>query len=310
MSFRLFIYYCAVCGGWAAFLGWIVGRRFAPAGDDMAFARTVFQGFVLGSTVALALGLLDAFWNHPVSQFVQILLRAGVALLVSALGSYAGAALGQLLYSKTQQAALVVVGWTAIGLLIGVSVGAYDVLAHLARGESIAAARRKAVHGLLGGALGGLLGSTLYLLLGADWGVAQFFKKPSEQIRISSALGFVALGLSIGLFIGLAQIMLKEAWITVEAGFKAGREMILAKAETVIGRAEGCDIGLFGDQAVERTHAKILLRENRYYLADAGSTSGTFLNDQKIAQPTLLRAGDRIRLGNCVLRFGERQKNT
>ena len=60
-------------------------------------------------------------------------------------------------------------------------------------------------------------------------------------------MGFVALGMCIGLLIGLAQVILKEAWVRVEAGFRAGREMILSKPEVTIGRAESCDIGLFGD---------------------------------------------------------------
>src|SRR5207253_3058764 len=72
-------------------------------------------------------------------------------------------------------------------------------------------------------------------------------------------LGFVAIGASIGLLVGLAQIILKEAWIKVEAGFRPGRELIIAKEKTTIGRAEGSDIALFGDSGVEKTHANIVL---------------------------------------------------
>jgi pSer/pThr/pTyr-binding forkhead associated (FHA) protein len=53
---------------------------------------------------------------------------------------------------------------------------------------------------------------------------------------------------------------------------------------------------------------RILLRENRYLLADADTPGGTYLNDRRITQPTLLNSGDRIRLGNSVIEFGERQK--
>ena len=73
-------------------------------------------------------------------------------------------------------------------------------------------------------------------------------------------MGFVALGMCIGLLVGLAQVILKEAWIKVEAGFRSGREMILAKDKTSIGRAEGVDIPLFGDAAVGRLHAHIVQR--------------------------------------------------
>src|SRR5262249_50084533 len=94
----------------------------------------------------------------------------------------------------------------------------------------------------------------------------------------------------------------------VEKGFRAGRELILSKAQTVIGRAEGCDIGLFGDNAVAKAHARIRQDGDRYYLEDNDTEGGTFLNDERITEPTLLRAGDRIRVGRAVLRFGERQK--
>jgi hypothetical protein len=154
------------------------------------------------------------------------------------------------------------------------------------------------LNGLLGGALGGALGGFLF----------EQMSTLERLPRSSLALGLVILGVSIGLLIGLAQIILKEAWVKVEKGFRAGREMMLSKAETTIGRAESCDIGLFDDQAIEPTHARILLERKRYVLADAGTPDGTYVNDQRIAGPTPLHSGDLIRVGHSLLRFGERQK--
>ena len=98
---------------------------------------------------------------------------------------------------------------------------------------------------------------------------------------------------------------MKEAWLRVEAGFRAGRELILSKAETTIGRAEGCDIGLYGDTGVERLHARIVQQHGHYVLADAGTPSGTLVNGQRLVEPTLLRDGDAIQVGRSMLRFGE-----
>jgi pSer/pThr/pTyr-binding forkhead associated (FHA) protein len=106
----------------------------------------------------------------------------------------------------------------------------------------------------------------------------------------------------------LAQVILKEGWLRVEAGFRVGREILLTKEEVLIGRAEVCDIGLFGDSSIERTHARILRQNNRYILVDEGSTAGTFINDWRVTQPTPLKSGDAIRLGSNILRFGERQR--
>jgi pSer/pThr/pTyr-binding forkhead associated (FHA) protein len=118
----------------------------------------------------------------------------------------------------------------------------------------------------------------------------------------------VALGLCIGLMVSLTQVILRESWLQVEAGFRAGREMLLIKPVLTIGRAEACDIGLFGDPDIERLHARILRQGDQFFLADAGSSSGTYLNDQRINGPAPLRSGDAIRVGKAVLRFGERQK--
>jgi pSer/pThr/pTyr-binding forkhead associated (FHA) protein len=105
-------------------------------------------------------------------------------------------------------------------------------------------------------------------------------------------------------------VLLKEAWLRVEAGFRPGRELIIGKAEWTIGRAEACDLGLFGDNTVERQHARILLQGDRYYVVDNNTPAGTYLNEQRISGPAPLRAGDRIRVGKHVLMFGERQKRS
>jgi pSer/pThr/pTyr-binding forkhead associated (FHA) protein len=112
----------------------------------------------------------------------------------------------------------------------------------------------------------------------------------------------------IGLFIGLAQVILKEAWVRVEKGFRPGRELILTRPETTIGRAEGCDIGLFGDPEVEKTHLRIVRRGGEYLAVDAGTPGGTFVNGRRIQEATALRSGDLIQVGKAVLRFGERQQ--
>jgi pSer/pThr/pTyr-binding forkhead associated (FHA) protein len=63
---------------------------------------------------------------------------------------------------------------------------------------------------------------------------------------------------------------------------------------------------LYGDQAVERLHARIVRSGDRFLLIDAGTKSGTFLNGQRIARQQRLHNGDMIVMGNSVLRFGER----
>jgi hypothetical protein len=306
MSFRLFVYYCAVCGAWAAFLGWGLGRVLGPQTMESAFARTVLRGLSLGLLLAFGLGLVDALFSSRGTA--SVVLRGLFVAAVGLVGGLLGAAVGQGLYSLSDGMAAEILrafGWVLTGLLIGASVGVFDVIARLARGEGAGGAVKKVINGLIGGGAGGLIGAALYIMLAEA--LSRIFKR--DDILSSGAWGMVVLGACIGLFIGLAQVILKEAWVRVEAGFRPGRELILTKDVITIGRAESCDIGLFGGQGVEKVHARITHKGNRYLLSDDDTPGGTYVNDEKISEPTPLRNGDTIRLGNCVLRFGERAKH-
>jgi predicted membrane-bound spermidine synthase len=296
MSFKLFIYYCALCGAWAAFLAWGLVQGLGVGAVDSAFLRVILIGGILGALVAGAVGLMDAILNAKGSQrFV----RVALCMVLGGLGGMFGGLIGQVLY-ETISHLLLFIGWIIAGGLIGASVGAFDLLRAVAMKQDLRMPLRKALNGVYGGFLGGLIGG---LVFGVVSGI-EFLP------RSGLALGLVILGLCIGLLIGLAQVFLKEAWLKVESGFRAGREVMLSKDETTIGRAESCDVGLFGDNAVERTHARILQKDNRYVLADAETPGGTFLNGKPIRKPTPLRDGDSIGVGNSVLRFGERQKRS
>src|SRR5207237_7544683 len=131
-------------------------------------------------------------------------------------------------------------GWAVTGLLIGSAVGTFDVLTRLTKREDWSGARRKLRNGLLGGVVGGAVGGGLSLLIGG-LGLSVFRGKDRDLLWSPTAIGFLVLGLSIGLLIGLAQVLLREAWVRVQVGFRAGRELILSKPEVTIGRAEPCD---------------------------------------------------------------------
>jgi hypothetical protein len=302
MSFRLFIYYCALCGGWAAFVGWLLGRLVHPTNEvGMAGIR----GMWVGMFIALGLSLVDSFWNVSFKQVGLVLQRVGVAVLVGCVGGLLGGMLGQLLFGVS--AVFFVVGWTLTGVLVGTSVGVFEILSGIVRQQDMRGAKRKLINGMIGGTVGGVIGGILALLF------RLVFTKllgggNMERFWSPSSWGFVALGACIGLLVGLAQVILKEAWIKVEKGRRAGREMILGKQRTTIGRAEACDIGLFGDNQIEKFHASIVQAGNRYFLEDAGTPAGTFVNERKVVGRVPLNSGDLIRLGSNVLCFRERKK--
>jgi len=297
MSFRLFIYYCALCGGWAALLGWMLGEFTAP---DKPLGRAGIMALFLGLMLALGLSLVDAMWNLGLRQPGKVIGRVSVAILVGAVAGLVGGIVGQALFEATQLRPFFVLGWTLTGLLIGASIGVFEILSSLVRQRDVSGARKKLLKCLIGGTAGGILGGILAMLLKMGW--------ESADALSPTAMGFVALGMCIGLLVGLAQVILKEAWIRVEAGFRSGREMILAKERTTIGRAESCDIGLFGDNTIEKLHASILQAGSRYYVEDASTPVGTFVNDQPVRGRMQLNSGDLIRVGKSLLRFNERRK--
>ncbi|MBV9125242.1 MAG: FHA domain-containing protein [Planctomycetes bacterium] len=293
MSFKLFIYYCALCGGWAAFGTWLLVAFTGINSISHPVLRTTLTAGLLGVLLAAAVGGVDALLNAVGWQRLQrVLVCVGIGLA----GSLVGGVLGQELYNK--RPLLRFLGWVLVGVAIGASIGMYDLIRARGDRQARGVAVRKILNGIGGGTVGGLVGGLIFEAL-------QSFL---DLRRFSLALGLVILGGSIGLLIGLAQVILKEAWLRVESGFRPGREMMLSKPETTIGRAESCDLGLFGDSAVDRTHARILMDRNQYFVEDAGSAGGTFLNDVAVQQATPLRNGDVIRVGNSVLRFGERRQ--
>src|SRR5262245_45242079 len=250
MSFRRFLYYCTLVGAWAALLGWFLARTLAPttrsvpprALDDMLPAAV--YGLFLGLTVTFGLSLVDALWNFSPSQFVAIFLRVLTAMLVGLLGASACGGLAGFAFSWSQLSAVFIVGWVALGFLLGSSVSA------LARvpgwpPKDVAGPLRKSSRSVSGGTPGaaaaarspGPLRFPVGWLLGDPTG---------NDLWSPTAYGFVALGGLIGLLVGFSQVILREAWIRVEAGFRPGRDLLITRDRTLIGRAEGSEIALFG----------------------------------------------------------------
>jgi hypothetical protein len=315
MSFNRFIYYCAIYAGCAAFVGWALGWWLAGQGP---LGQASVKGMFLGLWVTLVLllieasiGLVEALRNASVGQFSKLAGRIGIAAALGALSGLIGGFMGQLLYGWIGLSVFLIFGWTLTGLLIGASLGVPDWIRCYLNKQDAGIPLRRSIKGALGGTVGGILGGVLFLVLTGMWsGLFAKTDKPIDQLWSPSAIGFVVLGICIGLAIALAQVILREAWVRVEQGFRAGREVLVSKPEVSIGRAESCDIGLYGDAQIEKTHAFIRLRpDQRYELIDKGTPNGTYLNERRIAQPSLLQSGDMIRVGRSVLCFQERAKD-
>jgi two-component system cell cycle response regulator len=81
-----------------------------------------------------------------------------------------------------------------------------------------------------------------------------------------------------------------------------GKKLTLEKAETCIGREEGCEIRVELTN-VSRRHCSLLLRDGEVFLRDEGSTNGTFLNNVEIKGETRVSSGDFIKAGSAIFKF-------
>lgn len=71
---------------------------------------------------------------------------------------------------------------------------------------------------------------------------------------------------------------------------------------TKLGRGAANHIVFHGSFA-SQDHARIVYRQNQYWLEDLGSLNMTYLNDLVVKKPTVLANGDRIRIGEVNFRF-------
>ncbi|CAN5747662.1 hypothetical protein BH09MYX1_BH09MYX1_20730 [soil metagenome] len=81
----------------------------------------------------------------------------------------------------------------------------------------------------------------------------------------------------------------------------AERRETFDKNEINVGRVQGNDL-MLPKGNVSKHHARLLFRDGRFIVTDLKSTNGTYVNGRKIAQATIVREGDKIYIGDFILR--------
>jgi pilus assembly protein CpaF len=82
----------------------------------------------------------------------------------------------------------------------------------------------------------------------------------------------------------------------------AERKESFDKNEINVGRVQGNDL-MLPKGNVSKHHARLLFRDGRFIVTDLKSTNGTYVNGRKIAQATIVREGDKIYIGDFVIRL-------
>jgi pSer/pThr/pTyr-binding forkhead associated (FHA) protein len=88
--------------------------------------------------------------------------------------------------------------------------------------------------------------------------------------------------------------------VVVTGGALAGTVIPLAETQITIGRADDATLVLTDDYASTR-HARIFPQDGQWIVEDLGSTNGTYLDRQKVTQPTPVPLGVPVRIGKTVL---------
>lgn len=303
-------------GAAGGFLGFVLQEIFTHHDPDFMPTSTLLK---LGAYVGVMLGIGIGAVEGAAVGSSRLLLRgmligAVMGLIGGVFGVYFGGVLFQVfLFGKSVKTLasssnlldfvqLIIaraIGWTFLGAFPGLAAGAATL------------SRKRMMHGLAGGLIGGFIGGLLFdplskviapLLAPA---AAATTRGDYESGGPSRAIGITVIGLLTGLFIGLVEELMKQAWVRVLAGKNEGKDYIVSKPMTVLGRDERADVPLFGDPSLAPQHAAIKMENNRHYLLDGGAPQGAVVNGQRITQQ-LLKDGDMIQLGQVRLLFREK----
>lgn len=70
--------------------------------------------------------------------------------------------------------------------------------------------------------------------------------------------------------------------------------------EVTVGRSNGCAISTAYDSYSSTLHARLYRSGGQLWVEDLGSTNGTFVNSERISQPSRLAKGDLLQIGATV----------
>lgn len=147
------------------------------------------------------------------------------------------------------------------------------------------------------GVLGGVLPPVVavgYLVTFRGEGGAQAAPMPAQMIRPAPAAPAPAAAQAKAAPVRFSNKAKANAWLAAESG----RSYQLYKEVTTVGRSTDNDIQFDADTTISKQHAKIIERDDKFWLHDLASTNGTKVNERPVRQPVLLESGDVILFGD------------
>jgi pSer/pThr/pTyr-binding forkhead associated (FHA) protein len=75
--------------------------------------------------------------------------------------------------------------------------------------------------------------------------------------------------------------------------------------EVTVGRAAGCGVPIDYDTFASNLHARLFRLDSDLWVEDLGSTNGTWVNTERIAERTRIEKGDLLQVGGTVFEVGK-----
>ncbi|MFP4364911.1 MAG: FHA domain-containing protein [Spirochaetia bacterium] len=88
----------------------------------------------------------------------------------------------------------------------------------------------------------------------------------------------------------------------VISGPQFGETFIVDKSQMIAGRSKGCSI-IIDDAEVSKQHCIVYNDENAFFIEDMESVNKTYINKKHVKKRSRIHSGDRLILGNTVLKF-------
>lgn len=89
-----------------------------------------------------------------------------------------------------------------------------------------------------------------------------------------------------------------QPWAVLEPLDRRRRPLLVAHIRSVVGRSSDADVRVPAD-TVSRSHAVMWQEGGAAWIADLGSANGTYLNGERVTEPTPVVVGDIVGLGDA-----------
>ena len=298
-------YYNSIFGAIGGLVAWLVIGQIETTSWNIHLANA-FIGAGIGFFIGGALGTVDGLLVKRSLGRTLVGVFGGV--LAGFFSGLVGLLLGGLVFVIIEGGLIArVLGWMALGLFLGLGQGL------------VSFQFRRAIYGLLGGALAWLVGGALYELF------TQVFLQQSETVQMFlSAVGLVLMGASLGIIIPLSisvigGLMAERGLVVYLNGPRVGTEIELIGSAD-LGSSDACQVYV-PDASIEKKQAlidkvskagKLASGKREFFeIRNIGSQQTFWVNSGENSrqmpvppgQAVPLQHGAQIVMGNIQLRF-------